>query len=388
MCVDEFFKYISGQKVDIAHNISQDLKHRLERYDFVYNVIDCNKVIDSRRSKTLIIDFRHKVYDKIFEKLKGLSKLYKKIVILNFKIDYAEAPLYYEILSDLTKNFMIEAADTNSYNIINACGQYTTFSHVPNRDNHGSPIIDNDLTGKVSVICACMNRNDILKINIMSWLNFSEIGEIVIVDWSSERSLHDLIYLDSRIKVICVPNQKYFNISQAFNLALDHSSLEYIIKLDCDYFLNPYYNFFKNHPIRKDSFYSGSWSAPINSCDVRPLFQHLSGLCYARREAMLAINGYNEHFNGYGYDDTDCHNRLILSGLQCLIIHYDYSIMHIPHDHSHRTINYHSNIAWSDKTNKDISRCFDLAPPRVKNWRIVSSMIDRLYYAYEDRIDL
>jgi len=62
--------------------------------------------------------------------------------------------------------------------------------------------------------------------------------------------------------------------------------------------------------------------------------------------------------------------------------------MHIPHDHTHRIANYHNNAIWSNKCNKEISRNFGIAPERVKNWRIESSKIDRLYYAYETSDDL
>jgi hypothetical protein len=229
---------------------------------------------------------------------------------------------------------------------------------------------------------------EILKVNIMSWLNFSEIGEIVIVDWNSKQPLYDLLKLDKRIKIVRVEDQKYFNISQAFNLALDNSTLEYVLKLDTDYFLNPYYNFFKSHPVQNDSFYTGCWSYCQENNDIpKPIFQHLSGLCYARREYLIAVKGYNEHFTGYGYDDTDLHNRILASGKRKIIINHDYSVMHIPHSTTERLANYEPN-SWNDKRNKELSLSMGLAPDRVKSWSIIKSYTPNLYFAYETSNDI
>jgi len=41
----------------------------------------------------------------------------------------------------------------------------------------------NSLTDKkISIITACKNRVDALKISLMSWLNYEEIHEVVITD--------------------------------------------------------------------------------------------------------------------------------------------------------------------------------------------------------------
>ena len=99
----------------------------------------------------------------------------------------------------------------------------------------------------VSLICACKNRKAPLKISLSSWLLFKEITEIIIVDWSSDESLRELIHLDPRIKVINVPNQIYFNQPQPLNLAAKISTGDYILKVDTDYILNPYHDFFGHY---------------------------------------------------------------------------------------------------------------------------------------------
>lgn len=109
----------------------------------------------------------------------------------------------------------------------------------------------------ISVICACKNRNSALRVSLNSWLNFKEITEIIVVDWSSDESLESLVSLDERIKVIRVSDKQYFNQPQPLNLAISMASGDRILKLDTDYVINPYYNFFQNYDIDDNSFVSG-----------------------------------------------------------------------------------------------------------------------------------
>ena len=72
---------------------------------------------------------------------------------------------------------------------------------------------------KVSLICACKNRYNALRVALNSWLAFDQIHEIIIVDWDSEESISHLSKLDERIKIIEVKNRPYFNQPQPLNLA-------------------------------------------------------------------------------------------------------------------------------------------------------------------------
>lgn len=385
MTLDLFFETLKSKTIDILFPLTQQTEARLAKYNLTPNSVNIETIAESRTSKILVIDFTSTSFFELIDNLTVISKFYRKIIIVGFQVNPPETLAYSKALSRLSKNYLIEARDIDSYNISQACGSHMTIlSANPILYTNNSD--DVDIHGKVSVICACMNRNDILKINIMSWLNFSEIGEIVIVDWNSKQPLYDLLDLDDRIKIIRVEDQQYFNISQAFNLALDHSTLEYVLKLDTDYFLNPYYNFFKSHPIKNNCFYSGSWSY-VESDKPKPIFQHLSGLCYVRRDEIVAIGGYNEHFSGYGYDDSDLHNRLIISGKQRILLNQNYSVMHIPHSVIHRTANYEPN-SWNDKKNKEISLTMGLVPDRVKSWNITKSYTPNLYFAHEISNDI
>ena len=224
------------------------------------------------------------------------------------------------------------------------------------------------MENNISLICACKNRNEALKVSLNSWLNYKEIKEFIIVDWSSDESLEHLTSLDSRIKIIRVEGQKYFNQPQPLNLALSQTTGDYIIKVDCDYVLSPYYSFFEKYKIDDNSFVSGKpaykspeyWDETVGNYMVdrsrmtmdelsdyfntySSYYRFLTGLLYISRENLLKVNGYNENLcDHYSYEDDEIYKRLELLGLEHKKLDYDYHIFHIPHQDTKRFENFRS----------------------------------------------
>jgi hypothetical protein len=206
----------------------------------------------------------------------------------------------------------------------------------------------------VSIICACKNREESLRISLQSWLCFDQIKEIIIVDWNSDKSLTHLTSIDNRIKVVRVDGEKYFNLSQPLNLASKFVTGDYILKLDCDYILNPYHSFFKNYSIDEKSFISGNhntksyeyWNGEGYGIDLASMhivdiynyvvtythyFKYLKGMLFVQRKTFEQIGGFNENIDSYGWEDSDIIHRLELFGLEHKKIDYDHSLIHIPH---------------------------------------------------------
>ena len=193
----------------------------------------------------------------------------------------------------------------------------------------------------VSLICACKNRNAPLQISLASWLLFEEIKEIIIVDWSSDESIEHLKKLDSRIKIITVPDQEYFNQPQPLNLAAYLASGDYILKVDTDYILNPYFNFFDFYKIDSNSFVCGQNDYQELEINSSPYFKYLRGLLYISRENYLKVGGYNEvHTQYYAYEDDEIVHRLELLGLEKKKVCYNHNIIHIPHPDKKRVENF------------------------------------------------
>jgi len=224
------------------------------------------------------------------------------------------------------------------------------------------------MENNISLICACKNRIEALKVSLNSWLNYKEIKEFIIIDWSSDESLEYLTALDSRIKIIRVEGQKYFNQPQPLNLAISQTTGDYIIKVDCDYILSPYYSFFEKYKVDDNSFVSGkpSYKSPeyydeSTGCHMidrskmsmdelsdyyntySSYYRFLTGLLYVSKENLLKVNGYNENLSEhYSYEDDEIGKRLEVLGLEHKKLDYDYHIFHIPHQDTKRFENFKS----------------------------------------------
>lgn len=226
----------------------------------------------------------------------------------------------------------------------------------------------------ISLICACKNRYNALIVSLNSWLQFREITEVIIVDWSSDDPIDHITKIDPRIKVITVPNKQYFNQPQPLNLAASIATGDYILKVDSDYILNPYYDFIGKYLPKENSFTSGriSYTSPeyynpevgayvidkdnmsLDDLDIyfntySPFYKYLTGLLFVKKEYYNKIGGYNETLNScYAYEDGEICDRLKLFGLNEDNIDYDTHIIHIPHPNKKRTENF---VGFPDQEN-------------------------------------
>ncbi|MEL0104073.1 MAG: galactosyltransferase-related protein [Gammaproteobacteria bacterium] len=217
---------------------------------------------------------------------------------------------------------------------------------------------------KVSIICACKNRNKPLYASIGSWLLKEEVHEVIITDWSSEEQVYPMTNLDRRVKVIRVNDQKYFNQPQPLNLAASIATGDYILKFDSDYFFNPYeeYNFFDMYKIDENSFLCGIADYDSDSRTKEPIFYYLRGLMYVSRENFIKVGGYNESESKYyGNEDDELIGRLKKMGLHQKNIKQDYTIFHIPHTDKKRVENFegfHTDKQMKNEVHTMLSQSF------------------------------
>ena len=219
----------------------------------------------------------------------------------------------------------------------------------------------------ISLITACKNRVDALKISLMSWLNFKEITEIIIIDWSSDEPINYLTKLDPRVKVVRVSDKQYFNQPQPLNLAAKISTGDYILKLDCDHLLNPYYNSIEKYFPTDESFICGKlnfvvpeyWDnerqeylvdnnyylSPENRKSYiyaySPIFRYLVGILFVKKEHFNDVGGFDENFGDcYAFEDENLYNRLELYGLKKVNLDMDFYMIHLPHPDKKRIENF------------------------------------------------
>jgi GR25 family glycosyltransferase involved in LPS biosynthesis len=220
---------------------------------------------------------------------------------------------------------------------------------------------------KISLITACKNRVDALKISLMSWLNFEEIHEIIITDWSSDEPLNYLTEIDSRIKVIRVSDKQYFNQPQPLNLAAKIATGDYILKVDSDHIFNSYYNGIKKYLPKEGEFTCGSLNfdnpefydentqeyyvdnSYFFNVENRkkyvyaysPIFRYLVGILFVKKEYFDSVGGYNENLGDcYAFEDEEICNRLELCGLKKRCLDLDFYFIHLPHPDKKRIENF------------------------------------------------
>jgi len=248
----------------------------------------------------------------------------------------------------------------------------------------------------VSIICACKNRYDALRVSLNSWLAFDVVKEIIIVDWSSDVPISNLTSIDERIKIVRVNDEKYFNQPQPLNLAASIATGDYILKLDCDYMINPYFDFFECYPIDKNSFLCGQddyeckheyWDENLGGYAVNfhgmdagelmryshtysPLFKYLTGLCFVSRENFWKVGGYDERMGKYyAYEDDQMTKRLTMMGLECKKLVYNYNIIHIPHQDKKRYENFEGYGEQAESNIENIKRKIaDPNTPDSERW--------------------
>lgn len=186
-------------------------------------------------------------------------------------------------------------------------------------------------SSEVSVVTACRNRNENLVRAIPTWLACKDVGEVVIVDWTSDVSVQDSLdeygIDDERVQVYRVEAEPRWILSLAFNLGFQKARLPFILKADADITIEP--DFFDRNPPPSDGFVAGNWR------NAGPDQVFVNGFFYIERADLLSSGGFNEFITSYGWDDEELYARLVARGLSRLDVAPG-SIHHLDHDDSAR----------------------------------------------------
>ena len=187
-----------------------------------------------------------------------------------------------------------------------------------------NPFTDSISEG-ISLFTAIKNRKEIFEEALKTWVKHEQVDEIIIVDWSSDESLLPIInkYQNGKIFLARVKDQEKWVLSHAFNLAARLTTKNKTFKIDADVKILP--GFFEKHTLRPGKFFTGNWEKARNENET-----HLSGSIFLYREDFFSVNGYNEFFKTYGWDDTDLFARLESIGLERLTFNFN-TLYHIEH---------------------------------------------------------
>lgn len=202
-------------------------------------------------------------------------------------------------------------------------------------------IPESDVRPGTAIVAACMNRHETLAKVLPEWAAVEGVDEIVLVDFSSDPPLKDTVDATGvpNVKLLRVEGEPKWVLSRAYNLGVNASSMESVLRIDCDYSVRP--DFVSAHPLpaalqdsaaatqkteaEKPGYYRGNYAKARNEDEV-----HLNGAVFIRRADFWAVGGYDERIQTYGWDDEDLYNRLEKAGLRTLDLDYD-KISHTPH---------------------------------------------------------
>jgi hypothetical protein len=203
---------------------------------------------------------------------------------------------------------------------------------LPNGTTSASSAEEAQRPAGVSVVTSCRDRNENLMRALPSWLACEEVSEIVIVDWSSTRtvaeSLKECQLYDPRIKIIRVEDEARWILSLPFNLGFQQAKFDKVLKADADIVLSG--DFFAKNPLAAGRFIAGNWRKTTKDQS------HVNGFFYLHRNDLMSINGFNEYITTYGWDDDELYARLTEAALHRTDVAPN-TIHHLPHPDESRT---------------------------------------------------
>lgn len=217
------------------------------------------------------------------------------------------------------------------------------------------------MKAEISLITRFMNRLSFIEKALPTWLKIP-YDEIIIVDWNSKEDILPLVNSldDPRIKIIRVPDQKYFNAGAAWNTGIKAARNKFINTVDCDILTDP--RMLENIDFDKtDCFYTS--------------IDHIGGIkgtSFYPKYMWEKINGYVEVFKSWGYEDTYFYKKLSEAGYTRIKYFNLDKITHIDHSDKIRQINFEDKLDNFKCTCKN-KKCRCLMMHSIeKNVRIVN----------------
>ncbi len=187
---------------------------------------------------------------------------------------------------------------------------------------------------KISFTTAFMNREHHLKKTIKHNLAVMDLErdnysyEYLILDYSSKDSSYiKELAVDKRLSCYRVEDMKFYHHSHAKNVITKFATGDVIIHLDADNLMSA--EFLDNVIYLMEPNIDKYVINADNSADM------FGRICLSRNNFKI-LSGYDEHFIGWGFEDTDLVQRAgSLLGLQYIIV--DEPLRPLSHDNKERT---------------------------------------------------
>ena len=147
----------------------------------------------------------------------------------------------------------------------------------------------------ITVITSSRNRKEFLQENINHVAKINSLKEHLIIDFDSREKIRKSDYKNKKVKILNVINEPEWSITRSYNVGIQFSNTEYIMKIDADVLID-YEKFNKINYEKYDILYfmENDWDP---------------GNFISKASLLKDINGFNE-FIKQRFDDNDMLKRI------------------------------------------------------------------------------
>lgn len=195
---------------------------------------------------------------------------------------------------------------------------------------------------RISFCTVAMNRIDHVKAtlpqNLRDNTGYTNV-EFVLLDYNSNDGLIEWIHSNlgnfiemNLLKCFRADEPRYFHRSHAKNMAAKCATGDIICNVDADNFIGCNFAEYVNNVFLTDSVFLVARDPATPDVNGR--------ICVARND-FYALNGYDEKMKGYGWEDIDFVNRLIMLNRKQVRIKNPSYLHYIPHSDMERLSNHH-----------------------------------------------
>lgn len=169
----------------------------------------------------------------------------------------------------------------------------------------------------ISLCTTCMNRFQDLSLTLPYNLEYEKYPnvEFILLDYNSKEPLDDWIkpYVEAgKITYYRTTDPEYYSMSHSRNVAFTLANGEIVINIDADNYLQV------REAELKYTFCEYVNVLANQSEGSKSIFAKGKRLIHGRlgcfKKDFMELRGYDEDFDGYGYDDTDVMRRLWATG--------------------------------------------------------------------------
>ena len=199
---------------------------------------------------------------------------------------------------------------------------------------------------KISFCIVCMNRlhqlRETLRQNLLDNASYPHL-EMVVLNYNSQDGMDEWIrenfseeIRNGRMVYYHTTEPQAFSHSHSKNLAMQLATGDIVCSINADHYAGEGFASFVNEQFQTDP---GIVLTTIDYYQTkkfyRPAKDVLGKVCLFKKD-FLAIKGYDEQMNGYGYEDYDLVNRLEILGIRRVLMEDARWLRFIPHGEEER----------------------------------------------------